>query len=55
MAMHALNRRHFLRASGIALALPWLETMGNVANDATPPRMINICQTLGLYADAWFP
>ena len=49
-----LNRRRFLRASGIVLALPMLESM-SLAGTKSPARMVNICATLGLYADAWFP
>ncbi len=53
-----LDRRTFLRASGVALALPWLESMtpafGHAAT-AGPRRMVNICNTLGLYREAWFP
>lgn len=53
-----LDRRTFLRASGVALALPVLESMGPglARAAATPPRrMVNICNTLGLYKEAWFP
>ena len=50
------DRRTFLKASGVAVALPWLPSL-SVANAATrpPARMVNICATLGLYADSWFP
>ncbi|MDE0178685.1 MAG: DUF1552 domain-containing protein [Gammaproteobacteria bacterium] len=42
----------------MALALPFLESMrpafaGTVAKP--PRRMVNICATLGLYSDYWFP
>ncbi len=53
-----LDRRTFLRASGVALALPMLESMspGLARAAATEPRrMVNICNTLGLYREAWFP
>ncbi len=53
-----LDRRTFLRASGVALALPMLESMspGLARAAATEPRrMVNICNTLGLYKEAWFP
>ena len=50
----ALNRRRFLHASGVVLALPMLESM-TLASAKSPTRMVNICATLGLYADAWFP
>ena len=54
----SLDRRTFLRASGVALALPMLESMTpTVAHAAAtgPRRMVNICNTLGLYREAWFP
>ena len=54
MTKHAINRRHFLRASGVVLALPMLESM-SLATARPPARMVNICATLGLYADSWFP
>ncbi len=53
-----LDRRTFLRASGVALALPMLESMSPPlarAAAAAPRRMVNICNTLGLYKEAWFP
>ena len=57
--MHrTLDRRTFLRASGVALSLPFLEAMTpTIARAAveSPKRMVNICTTLGLYADSWFP
>ncbi|HIE94509.1 MAG TPA: DUF1552 domain-containing protein [Acidobacteria bacterium] len=54
----SVNRRTFLRASGVALALPMLESMHPAlarAVAASPKRMLNICNTLGLYSDSWFP
>ena len=53
-----LDRRTFLRASGVALALPMLESMAPTLARAaveSPKRMVNICCTLGLYSDSWFP
>lgn len=52
-----LDRRTFLRASGVALALPLLETMSlaNAPAPRPPARMVNICATLGLYSECWFP
>ena len=40
----SLNRRSFLRASGLALALPWLETFAadSPVSDATPKRFVSI-------------
>ncbi len=55
----SLDRRTFLRASGVALALPLLESMQpslvRAASEAAPRRMVNICNTLGIYTDAWLP
>ncbi len=54
MSSLPLNRRTFLRASGITLALPMLEAFGKVA--ATPPkRALFICNTLGFYSPAFYP
>ena len=57
-----LNRRTFLRASGVAMALPLLETMHPMITHAAAAagqrgtrRMVNICNTLGLYTQAWLP
>ncbi len=54
MSSLTLNRRTFLRASGITLALPMLEAFGKVP--ATPPkRALFICNTLGFYSPAFYP
>ncbi|MEE8245402.1 MAG: DUF1552 domain-containing protein [Pseudomonadales bacterium] len=57
-----IDRRTFLTATGVALALPLLETMRPAlafAASATtlqaPRRMLNICCTLGLYTQSWLP
>ena len=59
MSSHrAIDRRTFLRASGVAMALPLLESMNPAIARAaveSPKRMVNICTTLGLYADSWLP
>lgn len=63
----ALSRRRFLRGTGIALSLPFLEAMvpvfagassagsGNTAGPAVPRRMFAICNNLGLVPDQFFP
>src|SRR5690349_23213576 len=62
----ALDRRTFLRGAGVALALPWLDSMtpafaaaakstSPLAPGATPRRLIGICNNLGLLADQFFP
>src|SRR5580704_16949139 len=55
----ACSRRTFLRASGVALALPLLEAMRPAfsrAAPAPPPRrMLGVCNNLGLLPDQFFP
>ncbi len=56
----AVSRRTFLRASGVALALPWLEAMlpafaRAAESDAKPRRMLGICNNLGVLPDKFFP
>ena len=55
--MKYINRRSFLRGTGVALALPLLDIMGPRFAHANAPtrRMVNICCTLGLYKDSWMP
>ena len=54
-----LDRRTFLRASGVALGLPLLESMAPALARAAaadgPRRLVTICSTLGLYSSSWFP
>ena len=49
-----ISRRTLLRASGVALALPYLEVMP-AYGAAQTRRMVNICCTLGLYTPSWLP
>lgn len=50
------SRRIFLRAAGIALALPRLEAFAAEGPAARPPRrMVLICTPLGLHAPNFFP
>ncbi len=57
----ALSRRRFLVGSGIALSLPFLESMspafarGAEKAPATPRRMFAICNNLGLLPEEFFP
>ena len=59
IAMRKMDRRSFLKGalktSGVAMSLPLLETLSWADAPRTPARMVNICATLGLYADSWFP
>jgi hypothetical protein len=51
-----LNRRNFLRAAGVSLALPWLDALAPGQPAAAPPRrMVCICTPLGLHPAAFFP
>jgi hypothetical protein len=54
-----MDRRRFLRGAGVALALPFLESMAPVFGQspaaAKPRRMLAICNNLGLLADQFFP
>ena len=52
--MPRMNRRNVLKATGISLALPVLETFGQ-SKKLPPPRLVTIGATLGLYSDWWFP
>ena len=48
-------RRTFLRAAGVGLCLPMLESFGAASPEASPKRMIAICQDLGFIPDLFFP
>jgi hypothetical protein len=53
-----LSRRTLLKASGVSLALPFLESMNPVfgaANNAPPKRMVFVCTTLGLHPPLLWP
>ena len=54
-----IQRRTFLNATGITLALPWLETFAaspkRLSVDQPPRRMVCICAPLGLHPDNFFP
>jgi hypothetical protein len=53
-----LTRRRFLRASGVTLALPWLDALAPSRAAAPPPvrrRMVCICTPLGLHPPYFFP
>src|SRR5439155_21023533 len=50
-----LNRRRFLQATGVSLALPWLDAFAQTPAAAPPRRMVCICTPLGLHAPNLFP
>jgi hypothetical protein len=55
----AINRRHFLRAGAVCLALPALEAMlpraARAATLAPPKRLLLVARNLGLHAPFFFP
>ncbi len=60
----ALSRRRFLQGAGVAMSLPFLDAMrprtaraasNSIALNATPRRMLGICNNLGLRPDLFFP
>ncbi len=57
--MIPLNRRTLLRQTGIAIALPMLESMWSArawaAAEAGPRRLVTICTSLGLHGPSLFP
>lgn len=61
MPVQRIDRRTFLRASGVAIALPFLEAMipasaAEAKKSLTqPPRMVLIGQPLGMYGPNFFP
>jgi hypothetical protein len=50
-----IQRRQFLRTTGISLALPWLEAFAAPGANGPARRMICICAPLGLHPDYFFP
>src|SRR3954447_12532145 len=63
---HPMSRRHFLRGTGIALSLPFLDSMiapfaraaesaSPLAANAAPRRMFAICNNLGVLPAHFFP
>lgn len=54
MKTRNLNRRTFLRTSGVSLAIPWLEVFAKTA-ESPPKRALFICNTLGFYSPAFYP
>jgi hypothetical protein len=65
-ARRPISRRRFLRGAGVALSLPFLESMlpslarartasSPLAPGARPRRLLGICNNLGLLPDLFFP
>ena len=57
--MKAIDRRTLLKASGVSLVLPLLESMtpvfGSTSSFAPPQRTVFVCTTLGLYPPNLWP
>jgi hypothetical protein len=60
----AFSRRKFLKAAGVSMSLPWLESIlptrvsageTTARSGAVPRRMFAICNNLGLLAEPFFP
>jgi hypothetical protein len=51
----AMNRRHFLRAAGGSLALPWFDAFAAPGRAKPRQRMICMCAPLGLHPAYLFP
>ncbi|MGB0578521.1 MAG: DUF1552 domain-containing protein [Limisphaerales bacterium] len=50
-----IDRRNFLRATGVTLALPWLETFVGAKSGVPPKRAVFIGTALGLHAPHLYP
>ena len=50
-----MNRRHFLRAAGGSLALPWLDAFAVPGRAKPRQRMVCLCAPLGLHPAYLFP
>jgi hypothetical protein len=53
-----IQRRTFLRAAGVSLALPWLDAFAAApprTKSQTPRRMVCLCTPLGLHPPYFFP
>lgn len=53
-----MNRRHFLRGTGVALALPWMESIGRAAttsaSNTAPTRFACLYFSNGVEPEHWF-
>ncbi|MEM9646143.1 MAG: DUF1552 domain-containing protein, partial [Planctomycetota bacterium] len=56
--MSSLNRRALLKAAGVSLSLPLLESMSpawGASANAPPKRMVLLCTALGLHPPNLWP
>jgi len=49
------SRRHILKAAGVSIALPWLETFARAAEPAPVQRFVCVANPFGMVHDAFFP
>jgi hypothetical protein len=50
-----LDRRTFLRAAGVSIALPWMDSLARGSTAAPRRRMVFLCAPLGIHAPNFFP
>jgi hypothetical protein len=50
-----VDRRTFLRAAGVSIALPWMDSLARGSAAVPPRRMVFICAPLGMHAANFFP
>jgi hypothetical protein len=55
MDIHSFTRRNLLRAAGVTIALPWLETLSRAAAPAPAERFVCVANPFGMIQDAFFP
>ena len=55
MDIHSFTRRNLLRAAGVTIALPWLETLSRAAAPAPAQRFVCVANPFGMIQDAFFP
>jgi hypothetical protein len=54
-ASRFIDRRTFIKGVGVAMALPWLESIARAAEPIRPGRMIILTQKFGMYAPSFHP
>jgi hypothetical protein len=55
MTMPAISRRSLLRASGVSIALPFLETFARAKQPPARQRFVCMANPFGMVGDAFFP
>jgi hypothetical protein len=49
------SRRQFLRAAGVTVGLPWLETFSRGGSPTAAQRFVCVANPFGMIQDAFFP